>query len=259
MVQNTTQTPKPNEFLVPDCQGYAYTYVEAVAIIKFLMTKLEPIELEYLDAEDRVCSICRAELVISEDAKLSHAPVKTPCGHIFGKRCIIRWLDPVCAWGFKEDIDPNADPNAPLYEPGKSGCPICRQEFFPHCGVEPMEALAQRLTLWDMAYACAGVARSEKEETSRKYLWQYVDYCRLIDEHDLDRQTKMDHLECAQELLLDFARSLKTTTLTPEQEHLRMKLERIAKKDLEKCAFENGSYVFGIDRDDNERRDFGQF
>lgn len=38
----------------------------------------------------------------------------------------------------------------------------------------------------------------------------------------------------------------------PEQEHVRMSLERIGRREMENCAFENGSFVFKIDHDDNE-------
>lgn len=254
--ETSTQTLKPNGFIIAEDEGYAWTNIEMSEIAEILMTKLEPVELEDLDPDDRACAICCGELLVSEDPRISHDPVKTGCGHVFGKKCIIRWLDPFCFWGLKENDDPEAT-DACLYEPTNSGCPVCRRGLCPRSPVEPMEVVAHRLAFWDMAYDSTGVERSEKEERSRKYMWQYIEYCRSIDEHEVDRQMEREHRECAQMLLLDFALYLKKEELTPEQEILREKLERIAKMDLDKFTIEGGKYVFDTDRDDdNERVEF---
>ena len=257
MEEITSQNPRPNAFVVPETHAYAFTNIAISQAAEFLMTKLEPVELEQLDLDDQVCVICKQEFRVSNDVRLSHTPVKTVCGHIFGQRCIIKWLDPLCLWGLREDDDEEVY----LDEGGNSGCPICRHCFFPQSPLEPMIALAHRLYFWDMAYACAGVARSEKEEHSRRYLWDYVNYCRSIDEHELvfkEFALRLD--EDAQKFLLEFARILKVDQkLTAEQEHLREKLERIGRKDLAKCWFVHGSfYDFEIDRDDNERSEMAQ-
>ncbi|MCJ1463282.1 hypothetical protein MMC07_001888 [Pseudocyphellaria aurata] len=251
MDETSPQTPKPNELMIPDDEAYARTNIEMGEIADILM-KLVPIKLEDLDLNDRVCAICRAEFFVSEDAKISHDPVRASCGHVFGKRCIIRWLDPFCAWGLKAEDDPEIDPEARLYESTNSHCPYCRRHLCPKSPIEPMEIVAHRLSFWDMAYASAGVERSEREESTRKSLWQYVEYCRSIDEHEVDRETELDHQRCAQMLLLDFALALKIEKLTPEQEILRQRLERISRKDLERCSVQDGRYFFDIDSDDNE-------
>lgn len=107
-----------------------------------------------------------------------------------------------------------------------------------------------------MAYSSAGVARSEREEHSRERLWQYVDYCCSNYEDELDYESDLDFYIDAQDLLLEFARSLKTQTLTPEQETLRKRLERIGRKSLIKCDYEDDLWVFDIESNDNERAEF---
>lgn len=258
MEVSTTQSPKPNEFVIDEDEAYALTDIVTWEVAEFLMTKLEPIKLEDLDPGDRVCAICQEELFVSEDVRLSHEAVKIRCGHIFGKKCIIRWLDPLCSWGLLEDDDPDADADAPVSWDEKPGCcPTCRHALVPDFAVEPMEELAARLSLWDMAYASAGVARSGPEEQTRKHLWQYVQHCRSMDEHTLSARARRDLLQLAQAHLLDFALCLKRQPLSPVQATLRSRLERIARKDLAKCRLrQDGSYDFDIDRDDNERLEF---
>lgn len=170
--ENTGETLKPNEFVISDYEAYAKTEIEVWEIMEFLTKKLEPLNTEELDPEDRVCAICLQDFcVFNEDGKTPHGPVKTSCGHIFGKGCIISWLDPLCFWGLVEDEDEDEAAAAvydPLFADTNTDCPICKRVLVPRFSVEPMEALAQRLIFWDMAYTSAGVARSEKEEHTRK-------------------------------------------------------------------------------------------
>lgn len=251
---NTTQTPKSNAFVVPDDKAYAWTDFDIWEVAEHLLTRLEPVDLEDLDPHDHECSICQDELLVSENVRPSHDPVKIGCGHIFGRKCIIRWFNPLCSFKFfNEHLDANQDD--PLL--GNPGCPMCRRFCFPEVEVEPAELLACRLSFWDMAYASAGVARSEKEERSREDLQKYVEYCRLIHDDRSGEQWELDLLhKNAQLYLFNFAVFLKSQMLTPEQENLRRKLERIARKDLKKCPFEDGTYVFDIESDDNERAVF---
>ena len=64
---------------------------------------------------------------------------------------------------------------------GNTSCPTCRSVFFPGISLEPMKLLITRPKLLDYAYGYAGIARSAKDEHSRKYLWKYMKYCLLID------------------------------------------------------------------------------
>ena len=134
------------------------------------MTELEPVHLEDLDPDGRDCAICKEEFRVSEDPKLSHTPVKTvSCGHIFGKPCIIKWLDPLCYWGSREgqeSVIHNLNPST--IKAGNTTCPTCQRKFFFEPYREPMDSLASRLWLWDKAYAYAGVARTRTEEHPRK-------------------------------------------------------------------------------------------
>ena len=223
MEKSSPQTKKPNEFVIADSRAYAMTAIETWKAVEFLLTKLEPINLEDLASDDRVCVICQQEFGVSEDVKRSHAPVRTVCGHVFGIRCISKWLDPLRFWGLVDE-----DRNLNLDEHGVSTCPTCRQVFFTTCRIEPMEFLAYRLSLWDSAYASAGVARSEKEELSRKHLWEYVEYCRSINEQEPTEVMRLEIQEAAYFLFRHWTQVvLKIQNLTPEQEILREKLERI--------------------------------
>lgn len=256
MEEGIAPTPKPNEFKISAYeawQAYAMTHIEVCAVAEFLMAKLEPVNLEGLN--DRICTICQEEFLVSEDVRRSHIPAKLACGHIFGRDCIIRWFDPFCRWGINHEHEDNETALAGPIN-GRTSCPMCRKRFFPPCEVEKMDELANRLLFWDMAYASAGVARSPKEERSHKYLWQYIEYCCSMDGTEPEAQRNLVLQKGAQKQLLRYAKKLKYQTLTPELETIRSKLERIGRKDLEKCAFENGSYVFNIDRDDNERIEF---
>ncbi|MCJ1424329.1 hypothetical protein MMC29_002216 [Sticta canariensis] len=248
MEESGAQTPKPNELVDPQFEAYALTSSQTWQAAEFLMTKLEPFNLEDDDPGTRLCIICQQDFSDSQDVK--HTPVRAPCGHIFGKICIIKWLDPLCGWGLKAD-DVDAVTQSPFDRRGRTDCPICREVFFPKCMIEPMEYVAQRLSFWDMAYAAAGVARTAMEKRSRKVLWEYVEYCRSMDDHEPDGQTSFS---LPQVLLLRWAKNMKSQDLTPVQERLRAKLERIGRKDLRKCAFINGSYVFDFDRHDDEGR-----
>lgn len=215
------------------------TDIEKWEVVEFLMTKLEPVNLESLGHDERNCTICQEEFLVCEDIKLSHPPVKLNCGHIFGKPCLIKWLDPLCYRGLEEDDQGSGDTHSDRYGQAKTDCPLCRQVLFPKCWVEPMEYLVQRLSFWDMAYAKLGVARSEKEERSRKYLWEYVEYCRSInDPSNIDGRLEYD---MAQVYFLVFAINLvQTQSLTPEQEDLRIKMIEIAYKDLTVSPLEDG-------------------
>lgn len=94
-----------------------------------------------------------------------------------------------------------------------------------------MELLAARLWLWDEAYTFAGVARSEEEERSREHLWEYVRYCRSIDEFALSDMEQYKAFESSLDHLLHYAQRFKVLSLTPFQEALRKKLETIGALD----------------------------
>lgn len=171
MEEVSADNPPANGFAIPEDQVYARTGFEMWEVIEFLVTKLEPAKREDLDPDDRFCSICRQDFGASENVELSETPVKTVCGHLFGKYCITKWLDPLCCWGLTEGAEPlDLEIFTDIFEIGKENCPTCRRVFFHKTALEPMEALAARLWLWDNVYAFAGVARSPKEERTRTIL-----------------------------------------------------------------------------------------
>ena len=99
-----------------------------------------------------------------------------------------------------------------------------------------MDSLASRLWYWDQVYDVAGIARSEKQERSRKHFWDYFEYCRLTNEFIPSRNLAIELLEDAQILLSLFAGRLENQALTPAQDVLRARLESIVKFDLREWA-----------------------
>lgn len=207
MEGNTTPAPKPNAFVIPDDEAYAMTDIHTFEAVEFL-TKLKPVDLDVVGPDDALCPICHQDYRLS---KPSHAPVKTPCGHIFGRECIVKWLDPLSHRG-SELGDLAAS---------RTNCPVCRHGLVPPSVVEPREFLAQRLEIWDAAYASVGAARSEREEQSRSILWAYVDGCPATDELE-------HHRAMARAMLMRWLHGLRLRELTVEQEVLRQELIQFA-------------------------------
>ncbi|MCJ1264183.1 hypothetical protein MMC22_004054 [Lobaria immixta] len=219
-MEGITQLSKPNAFVIDEYEAYAMVDINLWYAVEFLLTKLEPVQLEDVDPDDRTCTICQEEYHVSGDNKLSHTPVRTPCGHIFGQPCIMKWLDPLCYWEVDEDSETEV-----LLDQTKTSCPKCRRVFFPETTRMALHAIASRLWYWDLIYACVGVARSEKEERSREHLWQYIEYCRSINEFTVRRPFALEMVRLCEDLFLLFASQLKNQTLTPVQERLRNRLE----------------------------------
>lgn len=253
MEVSTTLTPKPNEFVIGQNSAYATTDIKKWKVIEYLLTKLEPVNLEDLGPDDEQCTICQQDFHVSEDVKLSHAPVKTVCGHIFGKPCLIKWLNPLCYRSLDEDRHGAALMGRHWYGDAKTDCPMCRRVFFPKCRVEPLEHLAQRLSFWDMAYDSAGVARSEKEERSRKHLWEYVEYCHSISQQPPETDGRLGY-DLAQVHFNGFAAGLRNQPLTPTQRRLQAKLKGIALKDMKLSTFGSHGLVITLTRVDDKHR-----
>lgn len=256
MDENTTES---NEFVIPEFAGYAGIDLVRCAVAEFLMTEFQDIEIEDLDPDDRVCIICQEEFSFSEDPKLSHTPVKTSCGHIFGDNCLMMWLETFYAWS-NSDPDPDRDGNDTPIRMSNAGCPHCRYVFVPAILKASVEELGHCILFWDQAYANAGVTRTENEKRCRDAIVLYINYYCAANEREPLHMKLAWRLDCsAQKALLEFTRHQKYQTLTPEQENRRIRLERIARKDLLECLeFEDGEYkfVFDINSDDDERDEF---
>ena len=222
MAENPAQTPTRDAFVLFDYKAYAWTDIETFEVAEYLLTKLEPTNLEDLDPADRVCVICQHEFRISEHDKRSHTPVKTPCGHVFGKKSIMKWLEALNFWGLEEEYRNLPAEDIRLVTDGKTSCPVCRREFFPDFWVESLELLTQRLFLWDEAYSRAGIATSDLEQHTRKILWEYVDNCHSMDELEHDGERAKYH---AKRAFVRWLKALKTQDLTDRQKYLRKKLK----------------------------------
>ena len=286
MEESTTRDPKPNEFVIPEEQAYAWTDIEVAKIAEYLLTKLEPVGIETLDPNDRVCAICQeefqvlndfespvlnhvefpvrnhvefpflnefpviddVELQLLSDVRIAHTPVKMVCGHIFGRTCIMKWLDPLC-YCIVPEIGPR-DVDEILHEvrtPGNTSCPSCRRVFFSEVFLEPLELLGARLWFWDYIYGLARVARSTREEHSRKYLWRYVNYRRSINGIEIYGESERALLKGAQKFFLEFATELESQALTSVQADLRDDLQRLAERDLKDLILDvpgNFSLIF---------------
>ena len=261
-----TRKPKPNELVIPDGVVYAQVNPHIWEAIEFLMKKLELVNLQNLNTDDRLCAICQLEF------RQSRLPVKTVCGHVFCQSCIIMWLNPLSYVNPAEDADSlssgtegnydegstenvdtlssgtdgdydeglteDADSFFPetdfdYYEKPRNSCPMCRNAFFSGMDRrEPIEWLSARLWLWDKAYAFAGVLRSEKEEYYRTNMWKYLNYCALNHVFEINGNAELECLQSSQRDLLDFAKSLKAQSLTPVQERLRKRLEKFGTANL---------------------------
>ena len=235
MEEKTPQHPEPRELVIPDDEVYACTNLGTYQVIEFLLTKLEPVPLEDLVEDQDCCAICQMEFCVSENEKLSHPPVRTVCRHIFGKYCIIKWLDPLSYWGKAESAECLLSEMDTELEDTKTSCPTCRKAFFPTTvsRSETMFELLRRLRLWDRVYELSGITRSEREEYSRKYLWEFVNYCRSVNEFKLTRDLKMKVVCSGQFDLWHHTAWLKTQALTLVQKKLRKKLAELAVSGLE--------------------------
>lgn len=231
-MEESTAQPFPT----PEDEGYARVGIDLCEAAEFLMTKLEQVNLHDLDPDDRICEICQEQFHVSEDVRLQHAPVKTPCGHIFGDQCIMKWLDLLCFYRGESDDGSEADDDA-LIPLTYSSCPKCQHVFFKEFFQHPMQSLYVRLCFWDMAYIIAGVRLSEKEKRTRKYLWAYVRYCKFFEYKGLDDRKFEDLQEDARLDLLYFADFLTTQDLTPAQEIVRQQVEELAG-----CHMSDGDY-----------------
>lgn len=212
----------PDAFGLADNEAYALTDIGTFNVAEFLLTKLEPINLDELESADRECTICHHEFRTSGVVKHEHTPVKTPCGHIFGQKCIIKWLQPMNFWGLKDESHTEPAENLPWVH-GKTSCPMCRVEFFPPFQVEPMELVAQRLFLWDIAYGHARVRYTDRERYSRRILWDFVEYCHSMDE--LEHNAGLARGYAKQEFVR-WLRRLRDRNLTERQNQLRENLKR---------------------------------
>jgi hypothetical protein len=66
---------------------------------KHFVNNLEQMHAPSIPKENRKCPICWSRYDGEDEAERCNNPVKTPCGHIYGRRCIIQSLvgiEPLC-------------------------------------------------------------------------------------------------------------------------------------------------------------------
>ncbi|MCJ1467435.1 hypothetical protein MMC07_006060 [Pseudocyphellaria aurata] len=252
-------TSEANEFFIPDFAGYADINMARCVSAQCLLTDFQHIEIADLDPNDRECEICHEEFSVSEDLMLSHPPVRTPCGHIFGDNCLMMWLETMYVWS-STDPDPDGDVTNTGTQMSNTSCPKCRHNLIYSLTKVRVEELAHLILFWDQAYAFAGVTRTEHEKNCRDPIVRYIKYfCATHERKTLHKNLSFKLDRKAQHQLWRFANFLKTQTLSSELENQRVRLERIARKDLSKCLKyrdDEYEYVFDINRDDDEREEF---
>lgn len=260
-------TSELNEFVISEFEGYASMHIDTVEAAEFLMGQLKPLNIEDLDPDDRLCTICHQEFCFDKNQKHPHAPVETPCGHVFGDNCLMMWLETMHSWS-SYNPDPDAEDDKVPVETSNASCPNCRREFFPEQAKDTMEELVQRILFWDLVYAYVGVTRTAEEEHCRIYVMRYIQFFSSTHElKPIQMRVRWDFDKHVQTDLLKFSRAQKAHKLTSEHENRRIQLERIARKDLLKCCkIRNGAccdlvdggydYDFDINCDDDEQEEF---
>ena len=139
-------------------------------------------------------------------------------------------------------------------EEAQTTCPTCRRLFFDKTVREPLDSLASQLWLWDKAYAYAGVARGRTEEHCRRILWEYIEYCRSINEFKISRELGLQLSRRSEILLTYFAIRLEGMYLNEVRERLRVKLLALGNYNLRDSVF---AFIDDIDFADLfQRKDY---
>ncbi|KAL8671698.1 MAG: hypothetical protein Q9168_003798 [Polycauliona sp. 1 TL-2023] len=133
-------------------ETYAKTPKEVLETIDYLQ------QLKHQTAQpaddDNDCSIC-LETYSSSLSDAGESPVSLPCGHVFGFKCLERYLSP---FGY-----------------AKNSCPICRRKLF-EAPYEPdtVTKLRARLEAFDSYFQRhPRAARPTRTRRLRVLLWQY--------------------------------------------------------------------------------------
>ncbi|MCJ1469876.1 hypothetical protein MMC07_008520, partial [Pseudocyphellaria aurata] len=194
---------------------YAITCKKTWQMAKFFVDELHHASVGDIELEDP-CDICAEEFFGDV-----HRAVKLPCNHVFGRKCIERWLTPSL----------NLDGASSL---GANTCPKCRRVFFPQqIQLDSPNSMELRIKFWDLAYAHVGIALSESERQVRADLLRYIssspDFNRRLPS-DTDRPV---HMGYTHRVLIAFCRHLRSHTLTPVQKDLRQRLETIAVRSMQ--------------------------
>lgn len=92
MQNSEPQTNPENMFVLHPDEAYAgYSRFDWDQIVDHIEV-LKPVELDNIDAIDQECAICHDSFGPSEDGITPEKPISLPCGHVFGKDCILHWV-----------------------------------------------------------------------------------------------------------------------------------------------------------------------
>ena len=94
----------------PSCNTVLLRHWVVARVLKWC----EAAETEALKGDGKCCLVCREDLESGDGGASSESDtsMKLPCGHVFHRDCLIRWLSPAPKGGHG------------------NACPICRMELF---------------------------------------------------------------------------------------------------------------------------------
>ena len=66
---------------------------EAIIAIN-IIERTENVDIDSLDPEDRICSVCHEEMIprLGSNYLTQDCPVRLVCNHVFGAMCIGKWM-----------------------------------------------------------------------------------------------------------------------------------------------------------------------
>ncbi|MCJ1426982.1 hypothetical protein MMC29_004885 [Sticta canariensis] len=242
------QVAPENMFVLSEAEAYAgISKSDWDQIILHLKT-FKPRELDDLKPKQQKCKICRQSFLLADDGTSRENPVSLPCGHVFGQKCLSRWIAAGAAsqyncreyddhYGnlnkapqelFREDSSIGREQTEELltqpvvwYGARSLTCPTCRKAFtFPKLSGEEAAGIEARLRFWDGAYEKLGIVRSEKEEVCRQHLLQMLEVTKA-ERSAVPRHRILVYEFHAQVSAMRFAIRRGRSDLTPVQCHLR--------------------------------------
>ena len=229
-------------FELGDDEAYAGTPTDIWRAIQ-AFHHCEVVGLTELTLGEKECLICMLPFDDPENGEaVLHVPVRLPCSHVLGKKCLAERITPFGAWldtwGGEWEYETGWFEDPFVEFSGSADFPVCRQALFPSpTNAESALGLEARLQFWDQAYARTGCLRSEREERSRADLIRYVEFNRLvngdtIETQQIDIDQRWNDLRAYQSnaarRLFSFVLRRQEKVLTPIQSRIRRNLEAMS-------------------------------
>lgn len=198
MVKYGSRTTPTNMFDLYNEEAYAGYSKEDWGRVAIHLDFFKSVKLDDIEPEDRECDICRQSFCPTDDGQSPEIPISLPCGHVFGKECVLNWItvaqgdyplepdnnvneeqaEDVSSLNFSLDlirINHLRPQRLPDISDRSFTCPNCRRKFtiqrMPGSVAVEMEV---RLRFWDSAYEKLGIELSGEEEVCREDLLQFV-------------------------------------------------------------------------------------